>query len=72
MRNIFNSFEVKFRKNCQRSSVPIELLTLVSILIDGMDISNELFSQPALTCTRQIMFNFKSGNRKSTKKQINT
>ena len=59
---------MKFTINCQRSSVPIELLTLVSMLIDGMDFSEELFSQSALTCTQQIMFNFKS--RKNTKKQL--
>ena len=60
MKNICNKFEMKFTKNSQRSSVPIELLTLVSMLIDGMDITDELFSQSALTCTQQIMFNFKS------------
>ena len=33
----------------QVNSMPIHLLTLVSMLIDGLGVSNRQFSQPALT-----------------------
>ena len=46
--------------------VPIELLTLISVLIDGVDISNKTFSQSAVTCSQQIMYNFQKNKRKKT------
>ena len=37
----------------------MELLSLISMLIDGVTITNEVFSQAALTSAQQIMFNFR-------------
>ena len=47
LRNTFNTY---FGDNSQISSVPVELLTLTSVLIDGVDISNKTISQSAVTC----------------------
>ena len=40
------------------SSIPIELVTLISMLIEGVSVLKEKSLQPALTCTQQIMYNF--------------
>ena len=67
MAEINNSFHCNFENSCQLSSIPIELVTLISMLIDGASVSNEKFSQPALTCTQQHMYNFHlNQKRKST------
>ena len=54
--NIFNN---SFPSDCQQSSVPIDLLNLVSTLIDGVDVENQVFSQSAMTLSQQIMYNFR-------------
>ena len=64
MSKVSNKSETQFRKNSQINSVPIELLTLVSILIDGADISKKTFSQAAVTSSQQIMYNFQKNKRK--------
>ena len=46
-----NTFNTHFGDNSQISSVPIELLTLISVLIDGVDISNKTFSVCSHTLT---------------------
>ena len=51
-----NDFDGSFEEDCQTRSVPIELLTLISMLIDGPFIHNRNFSQPALTIS-QVIFN---------------
>ena len=60
-----NTFKTHFGDNSQISSVPIELLTLISVLIDGVDISNKTFSQSAVTRSQQIMYNFQKNKRKN-------
>ena len=59
MRDVQNNFENEFSENCQSSSVPMELLSLISMLIDGVNIDNQIFSQQALTSAQQIMYNFR-------------
>ena len=54
-----NNFDGSFEEDCQTRSVPIELLTLISMLIDGPFIHNRNFSQPALTISQLIMSNFR-------------
>ena len=61
-----NPFNTHFGDNSQISSVQIELLTLISVLIDGVDISNKTFSQSAVTCSQQIMYNFQKNKRKKS------
>ena len=43
----------------QQSSVPMEILSLVSTIIDGVNVENEVFSQPALTISQLIHYNFR-------------
>ena len=50
----------------QLNSIPIHLLTSISILIDGLGVSYRQFSQPALTKAQLIQTNF----RKKTKTTI--
>ena len=44
-------------------SVPIELLSLVNLLIDGLYMDNDHFSQATLTISQLLVSNFK---KKST------
>ena len=64
MPKLRNTFNIHFGDNSQISSVPVELLTLASALIDGVDISNKTFWQTAVTCCQQIMYNFQKNERK--------
>ena len=66
MSKLRNTFSTHFGDNSQISSVPIELLTLISALVDGVDISNKTFSQSAVTCSQQIMYNFQKNKRKKS------
>ena len=43
----------------QVNSIPIQLLTFVSMLIDGPGVSNHQFSQPSLTIAQLIQTNFR-------------
>ena len=55
----------------QVNSIPIHLLTLVSMLIDGPGVSNHQFLQPSLTIAQLIQTNFRKtqnhDNRQSRK-----
>ena len=64
MRKFENTFQNSFSSNCQTSTVPIELLSLISMLIDGVTITNEVFNQAALTSAQQFMFNFRINQSK--------
>ena len=55
-----NKFIGSFEEDCQAKSVPIELLTLISMLIDGPFIHNRNFSQPALTISQLFLTNFRN------------
>ena len=59
-----NNFDENFKNIDQTNSIPIHLLTLVSMSIDGPDVSNRRFSQPALTIAQLIQTNVRK-NRKN-------
>ena len=44
-----NTFEGDFTNDAQIDNVPIQLLSFVSMLVDGINITNKGFSQAALT-----------------------
>ena len=52
-------FDGKFDENCQKTSVPSSLITLVSMLIYGSSITEEHNSQAALTMSQTTLFNAK-------------
>ena len=64
-----NNFDETFKNIDQINSIPIHLLTLVSMLTDGPRVSNRRFSQPALTIAQLIQTNFRR-NRKNEKHNI--
>ena len=51
MKNINNEFSGSLVQNCQQKSIPTELTTLVSMLIEGNNVSNST-SQNILTCAQ--------------------
>ena len=53
-----NMFDRIFMEDWQVMSVQKELLTLVSLLINGPNIDNSKFSQPSLTVSKFILLNF--------------
>ena len=59
MREWKNEFNGVFESDCQENSVPVQLLTTISMLIDNNDLTGQRFSQGALTCAQIIMYNFK-------------
>ena len=59
-----NEFHSVFDKDSQVNAVPMILMTLVSMLVDGASVENRGFSQGALSAAQIIMYNF----RKKTKK----
>ena len=59
-----NSFNGRFDMDSQVKSIPIELLTLKSTLIDGLSMSTNI-GQASLTISQLIVSNFKQkGNNK--------
>ena len=56
-----NSFTGKFSTDCQKNSVPKELLSLISMLSDGTDHTSKL-SQATLTCAQLVVSNYKPNN----------
>ena len=71
MRNFKSTLSGKFDDKCQYDSVPVELRTFISMLIDGPDITTEI-SQSALTCSQLIMTNFTPPRKKSVDKSKTT
>ena len=63
------NFGETFKNIDQINSIPIHLLTLVSMLTDGPGVSNRRFSQPALTIAQLIQTNFRK-SRKNEKHNI--
>ena len=49
--------EGTFSENCQSNAVPKELLTLISMIIDGTSVTSKL-SQASLTCAQLIVSNY--------------
>ena len=71
--NSENKLVGSFNKDSQADSVPIALMTLMSMLVDGTTTENNVLSQGALT-SAQVMYNFrkksvktKTGNRRHPK-----
>ena len=54
--------DLKINKDAQIGSVPIQLLTLISLLIDGIEMSNQGFSKASFTASQIIMYNFRNHN----------
>ena len=65
-----NKFDGSFDEGCQNMSVPAELLTFISILIDGPSVDNINYSQPALTVSQLILSNFKQKTKSYLIKHI--
>ena len=62
----------KFDKASQIESVPVELLTLVNFILEGIDLSEKGFSKESLALVQAMMFNFsfnRHGKRRSLKKK---
>ena len=59
MSTVQNRFEGTFSDDSQQNSIPIRLLSLCSMLIDGFNPKDTGFSQPALTVSQLIMHEYK-------------
>ena len=59
-----NSRSLTVDKKGQISSVPIELLTLINLLQDGINLKDEGFSKESLAISQVIMYNFRYNVRK--------
>ena len=60
MKMIHNKFDGTFAVECQKDSVPIQLLVLISMLVDGTGIDNQGFSQETMTISQLVMYNFRN------------
>ena len=59
-----NDSTMQFDKESQIQSVPIELLTLINFILEGIDLSTKGFSKESLFISQAMMFNFKSNRNK--------
>ena len=66
MNTVQNNFLGNFSQTCQQDSLPIRLLTLISMLVDGADVNEKGFSQFTLTVAQLIMYNFRLQSRNIT------
>ena len=55
-----NAFNGTFETNCQQSSLPFPLVSLCSLLIDGVNLSPQDVSQGALTAAHIIVYSYKN------------
>ena len=72
-----NKFVGLFNKDSQADSIPIVLMTLMSMLADGTATENNVLSQGALTSAQVAMYNsrkksvkMKTGNRRHAKSRF--
>ena len=63
MEDTNNDFDGSFENDCQRKSIPVQLLTVISMLIDGVGM-HEGFSQQSLTISQLFQSNFKKHTKK--------
>ena len=66
------STDFMFDKASQITSVPIELLTLVNFILEGINLSEKGFSKESLALAQAMMFNFhfnRDGKRRPLKKR---
>ena len=66
MKTVQNNFIGNSSQTCQQGSLPIRLLTLISMLVDGADVNEKGFSQFTLTVAQLIMYNFRLKSRNIT------
>ena len=59
MAKVENEFSYSFPAECQEKSVPIQLQTLCSLLIDGSDPQVVGFSQASLSVAQLIMYQYR-------------
>ena len=59
MAKVENDFSFSFPAECQEKSVPIQLQTLCSLLIDGSDPQVVGFSQASLSVAQLIMYQYR-------------
>ena len=59
MKDVTNAFNGTFERNCQQSSLPFPLVSLCSLLIDGVNHSPQDVSQAALIAAHIIMYSYK-------------
>ena len=59
MSEVKNSFQGKFPDDCQQNSIPIRLLSLCSMLIDGFDPQEKGFSKSCLTVSQLVMHEYR-------------
>ena len=60
-----NKFDGNFDEDSQNKSVPVQLLTLVSMLIDGPGMNNQI-SQSSLTISQLVLSNYKDKVKNSS------
>ena len=60
-----NNFNSRFSEDAQVNSVPMILMTFISMLIDGTDTDTDSFSQGALSSAQIIMYNFRKKSQKN-------
>ena len=66
MKPVQNNSIGNLSQTCQQDSLPIRLLTLISMLVDGADVNEKGFSQFTLTVAQLIMYNFRLKSRNIT------
>ena len=64
-----NTFNGEFTSDSQMNSVPIQLLSLTSMLIDGTNISNKGFSQASVTASQIVVYNFRKCGKQTESKR---
>ena len=64
-----NTFNVEFTGDSQMNSLPIQLLSLISMLIDGTNISNKGFSQASLTTSQIVVYYFRKCGKQTESKR---
>ena len=64
MNDTNNSFSGSSSDDCQKNSIPVQLLSLVTMIID------KEISQHALTCAQLLMYNLRPNQQKSQGNQL--
>ena len=65
--NMTTNFSGSFSPDCQESAVPQSLLTLVNMLLYGSELNSNAYSQPALSLSQLIMFNYINRSKENAK-----
>ena len=68
----FTDSNFKFDKTIQIKSVPLELISLVNFILEGIDLSEKSFSKESFALAHAMVFNFcfnRDGKRQSLQKK---